>query len=150
MKVSGLVHERHQFRLAMCGHKAVEAGAVCMVLMVQGHLADVTLAHVAIATKTGLLAVSPVLALTFSQYVRHFLNRWTSAAVLAACTFAADALVHGSHYPGAYTEAALTAAGAFAMSVAVSYTPLGARIDRLAESFLETRRHTAAAAVGGG
>src|SRR5436190_22885513 len=130
-------NDRHQFRLALCGHKAVEAGAVCLVLMVQGHLADVTVAHFAIAAKTGLLAVSPVLAVTFSRYVRHFLNRWTSAAFLAACTFAADAMIHGSHYPGAYTEAALTAAGAFVFSLAVSYTPLGARIDRLAESFLE-------------
>ena len=27
-------NERHQFRLVLCGHKAVEVGAVCLVLMV--------------------------------------------------------------------------------------------------------------------
>jgi hypothetical protein len=43
----------------LCGQKAVEAGAVCMVLMVQGHLGDVTLAHVEIAAKTGLLESRP-------------------------------------------------------------------------------------------
>ena len=39
-----LLPERHQFRLVICGHKAVEAGAVCVALMVQGHLVDVSLA----------------------------------------------------------------------------------------------------------
>ncbi len=126
----------HPFRLAICGHKAVEAGAVCLVLMVQGHLADVTLGHLAIAAKTGLLAVSPVLGVTFSPYARHLINRWTSSGILGLCTFAADAMVHPSHYPGAYAEAALTGAGAFVFSIVVSYTPLGKRIDRLAEAFL--------------
>jgi hypothetical protein len=137
MHGNGVAKKRGQFRLVLCGHKAVEAGAVCLVLMVQGHLGDVTLTHVAIAAKTGLLAVSPALAVTFSQYVRHFLNRWTSAAFLAVCTFGADAVVHASHYPGEYGEAALTAAGAFAFSLVVSYTPVGVRIDRLAESFFD-------------
>lgn len=36
---------------------------------------------------------------------------------------------------GALTEAALTGAGAFLFSLAVSYTPLGKKIDRLAEPF---------------
>jgi hypothetical protein len=55
---------------------------------------------------------------------------------VSVCAFLADAFVHGSHYPGAYTEAALTALGAFALSVTVSYTPVGKMMDRLAESFL--------------
>ncbi len=141
--------KRHQFRLVLCGHKALEAGAVCIVLMVQGHLADVTLAHLGIAAKTALLAISPVLGLTFSRYARHLLNRWTAATLLGACTFVADALVHPTHYPGEYTEAALTALGAAAFSLALAYTPIGARIDRLAESFLdeaEPREATDAAA----
>ena len=48
----------------------------------------------------------------------------------------ADAVIHASHYPGAYTEAGLTAVGAFALSVVISYTPVGKQIDRLAEAFL--------------
>lgn len=133
--------KKHQFRLALCGHKAVEAGAVCLLLMVQGNLAEATLAHFAIAAKTGLLAVSPALAITFSQQARHivhrlFLNRWTSSAFLGICTFAADAVAHPSYYPGAYLEAALTGLGAAAFSLVVSYTPLGKRIDQLAETFL--------------
>lgn len=140
MQISRVINKRHQFRLALCGHKAVEAGAVCMVLMVQGDLAGITLAHLAIASKPGLLAVSPALALTFSRYVRHFVNRWTSSAFLALCTFFADAAIHGSHYPGAYTEAALTAVGAFVFSLAISYTAIGARIDHLAETLQPSHR----------
>jgi hypothetical protein len=104
--------------------------------MVQGHLADVTLGHLAVATKTGLLAVSPVLGVTLTSQARHLINRWTASAMLGICTFAADAIVHGSHYPGAYTEAALTGAGAFLFSLAVSYTSVGRYIDRLGEGFL--------------
>lgn len=130
-----MVDKGHQFRLALCGHKAVEAGAVCVVLMVQGNLATVTLAHLAIAAKTGLLAVFPVLGVTFSPYARHMVNRWTSSAVLGVCTFAADAVIHSSHYPGAYMEAALTGIGAFVFSLVVSYTPVGTWMDRLGEVF---------------
>ena len=133
------MHKRHQFRLALCGHKAIEAGAVCLVLMVGGSLGGLTLAHLTIATKTGLMAVAPALAVTFTRLARHLSNRWISSAFLGVCTFLADALAHASHYPGALTEAALTAAGAFVFSLAVSYTPLGRKLDHLAEAFGDHR-----------
>jgi hypothetical protein len=133
--MGALLPERHQYRLVICGHKAVEAGAVCVLLMVQGQLLDLTLTHLAIAAKTGLLAVSPALGMTFTRYAHYFANRWMSSAFLGICTFLADAVSHQSHYPGAYTEAALTGLGAFVFSVVVSYTPLGRRFDRLAETF---------------
>lgn len=135
------LHDRHRFRLVLCGHKAVEVAAACLLLMVQGDLAGVTLAHVAIASKTGLLAVSPVLGVTFTRYARHFGNRWISSALVGVFTFVADALAHESHYQGAYSEAAFTALAAFAFSIAVSFTPLGKRIDALAESFLGEHHH---------
>ena len=122
--------------MVLCGHKAVEAGAVCMLLMVQGQLVAITATHLATAGKTGLLAILPVLGVSFTRHAQHFVNRWTTSALLAVCTFLADAIVHESHYPGEYTEATLTALGAFTLSVAISYTPLGKRIDRLAEDFL--------------
>ena len=130
------IHKKHQFRLAVCAHKAVEVGGVCMILMVQGNLAGLTLGHIGIASQTGLLAVVPVLGVTLTRYARHLTNRWTSSVFLAVCTFVADAAIHASHYPGAYTEAAFTAVGAFVFSVAVSYTPVGRRIDRLAETLV--------------
>ena len=130
-----LLDKRHQFRLALCGHKAIEAGAVCLLLMVQGNLAMVTPAHFEIAAKTGLLAVSPALGVTFTRYARHFANRWISSIFLGICTFFADVAIHESHYPGKLTEAALTGLGAFAFSLLISYTPIGKHIDRLGEPF---------------
>jgi hypothetical protein len=50
-------------------------------------------------------------------------------------------MVHPSHYPGAYTEAALTGVGGYILSVAISYTSLGKRMDALAERLLHS--HTA-------
>ena len=136
MNVRRWFHERHQFRLALCGHKAVEAGGVCLLLMVQGNLLALTPEHFALASKTGLLAILPAVAVSFSPYARHLINRWTSSAFLGLCTFLADAAAHPSHYPGKFTEATLTGIGAFAFSVAVSYTAVGRYIDRLAHTFL--------------
>ena len=138
-----VLHEKHQFRLFLFGHKGVEAGAVCLVLMVGGHVLDLTGAHLLVAAKTGVLSVLPSVGLTFTGFARHFVNRWTSSAFFGICTFAADSFVHASHYTGEYTEAALTAVGAFLFSVVVSYTPLGARIERLADAFLD-RAHAGA------
>src|SRR5213079_1541088 len=90
------LNKRHQFRLVLCGHKAVEAGAVCLVLMVQGHLMDATLAHLLIATKTGMLAMSPALGLTFTRYARQFANKWAASIFIGVCTFLADGAIHAS------------------------------------------------------
>jgi len=108
--------------------------------MVQGDLASITVAHLLIATKTGLLAVSPALVVTFTHYARHFANKWAASGFLGVCTFLADAAIHTSHYPGAYSEAALTGLGAFVFSLAIGYTPIGKRIDGLAETFLNRDR----------
>lgn len=142
MNLQRLMNKKHQFRAVLCGHKAMEAGAVCVLLMVQGHLGAITAAHVVIASKTGLLAIMPVLAVSFTRHARHFVDRWTTSAILGLSAFVADAVVHRSHYPGEYSEAALTGLGAFVLSVAISYTPLGRRIDRLAETFLHGHRMT--------
>lgn len=51
MKSGRSIYEQYQCRMVLCGHKAVEAGAVCLVLMVQGNLACMTLTHLAIASR---------------------------------------------------------------------------------------------------
>src|SRR5262249_17831881 len=123
MDLKAMIHKRHQFRLMLCGHKAVETGAACLLFMVHGHLGQATLGHFLIASKTGALTLFPLRGITVTRYAGHFANRWMSALFVAMCAFFADAVIHGSHYPGAYTEAAFTAAGAFALSVILSYTP---------------------------
>lgn len=136
MNLSEHLHERNQFRALLLGHKAVEVGVVCLLVMVKGHVGDITVTHLVIATKTGLLTVCPAFGLTFTRYARHFANRWSSSAFVGFCTFFADAVMHQSHYPGRYTDAILTATGAFLFSIAISYTPIGKQVDRLAETFL--------------
>jgi hypothetical protein len=136
MNVKLIVDKKHKFRLALCGHKAVETGATCLLLMVQGQLAQATLGHFLIASETGILAVFPLLGITLTRHARHFANRWVSGAFVAVCSFFADAWIHRSHYPGVYAEAGLTAVGAFVLSIVVSYTPIGKHLDRLAEGFL--------------
>jgi len=119
----------------LCGHKAVETGAACLILMVQGQLAQATASHFLIASETGLLTVFPLLGITWTRHARHYTNRWLSALFVGACAFLADAIIHRSHYTGEYTEAALTALAAAALSLIVSFTPLGKHIDHLAETF---------------
>lgn len=124
------------YRLAVCAHKSVEVSAVCLFLMVQGNVLALTGTHFLTAGKTGLVAVLPTLAVAFTRYAgRLVTDRWRSSLFLGACGFVADVLVHPSHYPGAYTEAALTGVATTAASILVSYTPLGRRIERLADAF---------------
>jgi len=136
MDLKRFIHKKHQFRLVLCGHKAVEVGTACLLLMVQGQLAQATLGHFFIASQTGILTVFPLLGITWTRYARHFVNRWVSAGFVGVCSFFADAVIHRSHYAGEYTEALMTAIGAFALSIVISYTPIGKQIDALAEAFL--------------
>ena len=108
-----------------------------MVLMVQGDLMAITLAHVLIATKTGLLAVVPALGVTFTKQVRHLLNRSTrpqyfsvSARSFRGRRGSRIALSGRVHRSGPHGH------GAFFFSLAVSYTPIGKKIDHLAETFV--------------
>jgi len=52
MNLIRLLHKKHQFRLALCGHKAVETGFACFMFMVQGQVGEATLGHFLIARFT--------------------------------------------------------------------------------------------------
>ena len=83
-----------------------------------------------------MLTVFPLLGITWTKHAKYLAHRWTSAVLVGTCAFFADAVIHGSHYRGKFTEAALTGLAAFALSVIISYTGIGKRIDRLADAFL--------------
>ena len=130
----------------MGAHKCAEVAGVCLLLMVQGNVLDLTASHVLTAAQTGTTAIALPLGLTFTRYARAFASsRWLSSLIVGGCGFIADVFAHPSHYPGAYTEAGLTGIGTTALSIAISYTPLGRRIDRLGEAFKEP--HDAPAAT---
>src|ERR1700757_2379837 len=90
MSLKAVIHERHRFRLMLCGHKAVETGAACLLFMVQGQLVQTTLGHFLIASKTAVLTVFPLLGITLTRHARHFADRWMSAIFVGACAFVAD------------------------------------------------------------
>src|SRR5262249_62081583 len=104
MNLIRLLHKKHQFRLALCGHKAVETGFACLMFMVQGQVSEATLGHFLIASQTGVLTVFPLLGITLTRHARHFANRWVSALFVAGCAVLAGALVPRSPFPGAFTE----------------------------------------------
>src|SRR5258708_18445795 len=60
MKFRHFLSNGHQYRLILCGHKVVEAGVACLLLMVQVQLSDITVTHLLISNKTRLLAVFAV------------------------------------------------------------------------------------------
>ena len=141
MNLNALIHKRPQFRLALLGHKAAETASTCLLQMVQGQIAQTTPGQFVLASDTRPLTVFPLIGLALTRNNRHFTNRWTSATFVAICSFLIDAVIHRVHYPS--VEAAFTAAGAFALSVAISFTPVGKQLDHLGESFLHREPRTA-------
>ncbi len=99
-----------------------------------GQLAGMTLAHLAIASKTGLLAVSPALGVTFTRYAKHLANRWTISLFFGICTFCRRARPPVALSRRLYRKSQRHRR--LPISIALSFTPLGKRIDALAETFL--------------
>jgi hypothetical protein len=102
---------KQQFRVAMCAHKAAEVAGVCMLLMVEGNLAGLTLTHLGIASQTGLLAVAPVVGVTLTRYARL----WPTDGPLQPC---------------------LQSARSLRTPRSMARTIRGKRIERLAEAFV--------------
>lgn len=90
-----------------------EAGAACLVTMVQGNLLALGLSHWIIASQTGLIAgTAAAAAITFTK-IR---NRWVIAATLGVLTFAVDYFMHPGMFGSAATEAVVTGLGAAVLS----------------------------------
>ena len=107
---------------------------MCLLLMVQGNLLALAPEHFLLASKRVSVSCLSSDRGYLHSYGRHLSNRWTSSAFLGMCAFLADSAVHRSHFAGTFGEAAVTGLGAFVFSVAVSYTPVGRFVDRLADS----------------
>jgi hypothetical protein len=129
----------------MCADQGVQVAAVCLLLMVQGDVLNVTATHFLTAAQTGTAAIALPLGVTFTRYARVLLtSRWMWSLFLGFSGFVADAFIHRWPDPGAYTEAALTGLGTMVLSAAISYTPVGKRIERLGEAFLHSDVRSAA------
>jgi hypothetical protein len=90
----------------------------CMLTMAQGNLLALTLSHWLIASQTGLLAG----AIASTTVIAARLRRpWLISLVLGLVTIPVDAFVHpGQFEMGGVSEAVLTGAGAFVLSLAAA------------------------------
>jgi hypothetical protein len=102
--------------LAPLVENVTQAGAACLITMVQGNLLAITLGHWLIASRTGLL--SGAIA-TAALFVAGWKRRSLVALVLGVATFAVDYWSHPSHFGGAVMEAVVTALAASALSLLV-------------------------------
>lgn len=114
--------------------KAGQAATACLVMMTKGDLTSITLKHWLVACKTGGAGALIAVILTFTPLAKAYANKWGIAAIAGVSTVFADWWSHSMarawHAPT--KEALLTGVGAFVLSLVVSMTPIGARIEALA------------------
>lgn len=120
-----------KFRVAVFSRHLAQATAACLVMMQQGDLSVITFGHWIVASQTGAYAGLIGVSMTFGRLREFQTSRWGVAAIAVAGTFIGDLVAHPSHFGGVTTEAAVTALGAGLLCLLVSYTPIGAAIERL-------------------
>jgi hypothetical protein len=109
-----------KIKVAPYAENMCEAGLSCLLTMVQGNVLALTVSHWLIASQTGLLAGAIVGTTVIATKLRR---PWVVSLVLGAVTTVVDAAVHPTRLGVAsLTEAGVTGAGAFVLSLAVSET----------------------------
>ena len=104
-----------------------EATVACLVTMVQGNVLALGLGHLVIALQTGLAAGSiTAIAVLFAKTRR----RWVVSLTLGVITAIADYLMHPGMFGSVFTEAAVTGAGAAALSWLVGTLVMAIRARR--------------------
>ena len=98
---------------------STEAGCACAVMMVQGQLAMISLAHWIVALQTGL--ISGALA-TFLVVVGKVSRPWVVSLIVGAATTVADFLVHSGEFVPVVIEALLTGLGAGLLALIITST----------------------------
>ncbi len=107
-----------KIKLAPYAENMCESGLACLLTMVQGNALALTLSHWFVASQTGVLAG----AIVGTTMIAAKLEKpWIVSLALGVVTTAVDAVVHPTS-AGIETlvEPAVTGAGAFVLSLAVS------------------------------
>lgn len=120
-----------KFRAAVFSRHLAQATAACLTAMTQGDLSSITLHHWLVASQTGTYAGLIGVLMTFGSLRSFQTSRWGVATLAVAGTFIGDLITHPTHFGGFTTEAAVTALGAGLLCLLVSYTPVGAAIEKL-------------------
>jgi hypothetical protein len=109
-----------KIKLAPYAENICESGISCLLTMVQGNVLALTISHWLIASQTGLLAGAIVGTTVIAAKLRR---PWVVSLVLGIATTAVDAVVHPTTFGfDSLAEAAVTGAGAFALSLVLSET----------------------------
>ena len=108
-----------------------EAGAACLITMVQGNVLALTLSHWMIAWQTGLFAGGATAA---AILIARINKPWVISLVLGTITAIVDFFVHEGAFGFAFVEAALTGLGAAILSLLVGLFLRRLRDRRIASS----------------
>lgn len=103
-----------------CIEKASEAWLSCMVFMVQGNLASITLKHCLTALQTS-IGVLIAYAACVSILSEKYQNQWTRSVIAGIATAFVDLRVHPTHFGPFWSEAVCTGLGVTAMAIIVNY-----------------------------
>jgi hypothetical protein len=130
-----LIGRKVKVKLLVGSRHLGQSTAACLTAMTKGDLSTVTIDHWRIALTTGLSVAIIAVVLTLIPKVSLHISRWGVAAVAFVGTFAADVVIHGSHYNLFWGDEALfTATGAALLSLLISFTPIDAWSKKLEKS----------------
>ena len=103
-----------------CVQKATEAWLSCMVFMVQGNLASITLKHCLTALQTS-IGVLIAYAACVTILPEKYQNQWTRSVIAGVATAFVDLRVHPTHFGPFWAEAVFTGLGVSAMAIIVNF-----------------------------
>jgi hypothetical protein len=96
--------------------KFTQAWTACMICMVQGDLASLTLSHAFTASKTGTLTGVAMVVASFLPWD----NKWIGIFLTGLFTMIADIIIHPTHFGPQWLEAVVTGFGAMILALIYS------------------------------
>jgi hypothetical protein len=113
-------------KVSLFGEAIAKVTPACLMLMVQGDVLALALAHWLTALKTaGIVGVILILLSLSSKTKAVRDNPYSMAGMVALVTTLTDFNTHASHYSGITTEALMTGMATGMLWLLVSFTPLG-------------------------
>ena len=114
-------------KITTLSESIAESTTACLVMMVQGNMLALTLAHLAIASETGIIAGALTSIVVFAARTNM---RWIISVVLGVVTAVVDFFVHPGQFGPAAAEALATGLAAGLLSYLVGMAIRGYRARR--------------------
>jgi hypothetical protein len=104
-------------RIIIFFRRLVDSTPACLMVMTQGNLAAITLAHWENALGTGSMAGAVLVLLSFYEQKKWLHNQYITAALTGVATAIVDGISHPAHFNG---EAIMTGVAAAALCLLLS------------------------------